>query len=66
MNAATELSNIVGTGPKLLQIARSTPGLVAALVGHKSKQHVMANVALSNIQPLTPQQFESVMEALSM
>lgn len=65
LNAVPELSNVVGTGPKLVQIARSTPGLVATLVGHKSKEHVLANVALSNIQPLTPQQFESVMRLLS-
>ena len=66
LNAVPELSNVVGTGPKLVQIARSTPGVVATLVGHKSKQNVLANTALSNVQPLTPQQFESVMVTLTM
>ena len=65
LNAVPELSNVVGTGPKLVQIARSIPGLVATLVGHKSKQNVLANTALSNIQPLTPQQFKSVMVSLT-
>lgn len=65
LNAAPELSNVIGTGPKLVQIARSTPGLVATLVGHKSKQNVLANVALSDVQPLTPQQFKSVMSLLT-
>lgn len=60
-----ELQEIQGMGPKLLQIARSTPGLVATLVGHKSKIHVIANVALSDIQPLDQQQFESVMAQLA-
>ena len=65
LNAAPELRNVAGMGPKLVQIARSTPGLVATLVGHKSKQHVLENLALSNIQPLTPQQFQSVMGSLT-
>lgn len=66
LNAPPELSNVVGNGPKLVQIARSTPGVVATLVGHKSKQNVLANTALSNIQPLTPQQFKSVMVSLTL
>ena len=65
LDAIPELSNVQGMGPKLLQIARSTPGIVATLVGHKSKQHVSANAALAGIQPLTPQQFKEVMAALT-
>ena len=64
LNAAAELGNIANTGPKLVQIARSTPGIIATLVGQKSKQHVMANLALSDKQPLTPGMFESLMAAL--
>ena len=64
LKAASELSSIAGTGPKLVQIARSTPGIIATLVGHKSKQHVVANLALSDKQPLTPRMFESLMDAL--
>ena len=66
LDALPELSNIQGMGSKLLQIARSTPGIVATLVGHKSKEHVLANTALSNIQPLTPAQFNSVMAAITL
>lgn len=62
LNAAAELGNIANTGPKL--VARSTPGIIATLVGQKSKQHVMANLALSDKQPLTPGMFESLMAAL--
>lgn len=65
LNAAPELSSVMGTGPKLVQIARSVPGLVATLVGHKSKQNVLANVALSDVQPLTLQQFKSVVSQLT-
>ena len=64
LDGVPELSHIQGTAPKLLQVARSTPGLIASLVGHKSKQHVLANVMLSNIQPLTEQEFYSVAAAL--
>lgn len=38
-----------GTGPRLLQLARSTPGLLATLVGHKSPANVEANGALSKV-----------------
>lgn len=38
-----------GTGPRLLHLARSTPGLLASLVGHKSPTNVEANGALSKV-----------------
>ena len=65
LEAVPELQSIKGMAPKLLQIARSTPGIVATLVGHKAKTHVLANTALSNVQPLTRTEFSSVMAALS-
>ena len=65
LDAMPELSNVRGMGAKLLQIAWSTPGIIATLVGHKSKQHVSANAALAGIQPLTPQQFKEVMAGLT-
>lgn len=65
LNALPELSNVQGMGPKRIQIARSTSGIIATLVGHKSEPHVLANAALSNIQPLTLQQFHLVLAALA-
>ena len=65
LETVPELQNVSGMAAKLLQIARSTPGIVATLVGHKSKIHVLANIALSNIQPLTKAEFSSVMAALA-
>ena len=50
--------------PKLLQIARSTPGLLATLVGMKEPAHVEADVALINMPPLTPEAFATVVERL--
>ena len=61
-----ELSNVDGTAPKLLQIARSTPGLIASLVGHKTKGHVLANIALANKQPLTEQELRSAVTTLAL
>jgi len=38
LDATPGLSNILGMGPKLILIARSTPGTVATLVDHMSKE----------------------------
>lgn len=59
-----ELEGIDGAGPRLLQIARSTPGLISTLVGHKSQEHVLANIALSSKQPLTQPELAAVMSAV--
>jgi aryl-alcohol dehydrogenase-like predicted oxidoreductase len=37
---------------KLLQLARSVPGVTTALVGHKQPRHVAQNVQLSAVPPL--------------
>ena len=60
-----ELKSVEGGGPKLLQMARSTPGLIASLVGHKTKEHVVANVALSSVQPLSHEDLLSAMTGLA-
>jgi aryl-alcohol dehydrogenase-like predicted oxidoreductase len=40
-----------------LQFARSTPGILSPLVGHKNPRHVEENVAIALSKPLTPQEF---------
>lgn len=65
LSEAAELGDIEGIAPKLLQIARSTPGLIASLVGHKTKEHVLTNIALSNKQPLGKQEFLSAVTHLT-
>ena len=50
--------------PKLLQIARSTPGLLATLVGMKEPAHVDADVALVRTPPLQPEAFAAVVDRL--
>ncbi|KAG2500333.1 hypothetical protein HYH03_001909 [Edaphochlamys debaryana] len=53
------LRDLPATAQKLLQLARSTPGLpmVAALVGHKAQENVVGNVAISRISPIKPADF---------
>lgn len=62
--AAPHLRDIEGAGPRLLQLARSTPGLLASLVGHKSPTNVEANGALSKVAPLSEAEFRAVFHAL--
>lgn len=50
--AAPQLAGIDGTAPRLLQLARSSPGLLTSLVGHKAPAHVDANAALTHVPPL--------------
>jgi hypothetical protein len=40
-------AGLQSTAGKLLQLVRSTPSVVATLVGHKQQEHVTANVALA-------------------
>ena len=47
-----ELQNVEGEGAKLLQWARSTPGLLTTLVGHKARGHAVSNVPLAKVVPL--------------
>ena len=49
-----------GAGARLLQVARSTPGVLCALVGHKERDHVEGNLALALEAPLGEAAFASV------
>lgn len=55
LDGVLELAGSSTTPQKLLQLARSTPGgaMAAALVGHKTREYVVANVALAAADPLT-------------
>ncbi len=43
-----------------LQFARSTPGVLAPLVGHKQPEHVEENLRVATVPPVTPQQFQEL------
>jgi aryl-alcohol dehydrogenase-like predicted oxidoreductase len=65
LNACEELAGIDGAGPKLMQIARSVPGVLSIVIGHKTPINVEKNVALTKVPPLSETEFFKVMEKMS-
>ena len=57
LDSAPELKSIKGMAPKMLQIVRSTPMLLGAVVGHKTSLHVDANTAVGRVEPLSADDF---------
>ena len=47
-------ASLPSTATKLVQLIRSTPGVVTTLVGQKQRQHVVDNVALAKEPRLGP------------
>jgi aryl-alcohol dehydrogenase-like predicted oxidoreductase len=50
---------------RALQFTRSTPGVLAPLVGHKSEQHVEENLMIMNIPPFSEGEFELLVQKLT-
>jgi aryl-alcohol dehydrogenase-like predicted oxidoreductase len=50
---------------KLLQFARSTPGITAPLVGQKKNSHTKENVLISKYAPLNEVEYNSTMKLLN-
>jgi len=49
---------------KLIQIVRSSPSVIAPLVGQKKMEHVRENLEISNIDPLDQSQFNDAIKSL--
>lgn len=49
---------------RALQFIRSTPGILAPLVGQKSDDHVRENLEIMKIPPLTEEKFSSLLKKL--
>lgn len=49
---------------RALQLVRSTPGILAPLVGHKSREHVLENLRIMEIPPLTDDKFHELVKKL--
>jgi aryl-alcohol dehydrogenase-like predicted oxidoreductase len=49
---------------KLLQIVRSSPSVIAPLVGQKEPNHVEQNLKISGISPLGPKEHKQAVEIL--
>jgi len=43
-----------------LQFVRSTPGIIAPLVGHKNPAHVSQNIAVAQHPPLSEEEFQTI------
>jgi aryl-alcohol dehydrogenase-like predicted oxidoreductase len=49
---------------KLVQVIRSSPSVIAPLIGYKKPQHVEQNLKIANIPPLNDEEFKSVIQTL--
>ncbi len=50
---------------RALQFIRSSPGVLAPLVGQKSSEHVMENLEIMNIPPITHDNFLDLVKKLT-
>ena len=55
------LSNLPYESLKLLQFVRSTPGIIAPLVGQKTGEHTSQNIVISKYPRLTEDEFREVL-----
>ena len=60
-----DYSGLTDTIPKLLQIIRSSPAVIAPLVGHKRSEHVVENLAITDHPPLGDNEFREAVSALT-
>jgi aryl-alcohol dehydrogenase-like predicted oxidoreductase len=49
---------------KLIQVIRSSPSVIAPLIGYKKPQHVEQNLKIANITPLNDEEFKEVIHSL--
>ena len=49
---------------KIVQVIRSTPSVIAPLIGQKKPEHVEQNLKLANVPPLQPEEFKRAIEIL--
>lgn len=50
---------------KLLQIIRSSPSVISALIGQKKAEHVEQNLKIANVPPLSGEEFKQAFKALT-
>jgi aryl-alcohol dehydrogenase-like predicted oxidoreductase len=59
------LDNLPAMSLKLLQFARSTPGVAAPLIGQKKTNHTKENILISKYPPLNEIEYNTMMSILS-
>ena len=50
---------------KLVQIVRSSPSVIAPLIGQKKAEHVKENLKVANVPPLTNEEFKQAIKMLT-
>ncbi|MGI0049325.1 MAG: aldo/keto reductase [Nitrososphaera sp.] len=50
---------------KLVQIVRSSPSVIAPLIGQKKAEHVEENLKVANVPPLTSEEFKQAIKMLT-
>lgn len=60
-----DYAGLSSTVPKLLQIVRSSPSVIAPLVGQKRAEHVEENLKISEIPPLSASEFQHAVKLLT-
>ncbi|MBI1829634.1 MAG: aldo/keto reductase [Thaumarchaeota archaeon] len=64
-NTIPEFGNLQRPSHRALQFVRSTPGIIAPLVGQKTLDHVNENLELVKIEPLSNIEFTELIKKLS-
>lgn len=54
-----QFQNLETAAQQCLQFVRSTPGILAPLIGHKKPDHVTENLKVASVPPLSAAEFES-------
>lgn len=50
---------------KLVQIVRSSPSVIAPLIGQKKAEHVKQNLQVAKVPPLSPEEFKQAIKVLT-
>ncbi|HJU34711.1 MAG TPA: aldo/keto reductase [Nitrososphaera sp.] len=60
-----DYGNVTDPVGKLLQIIRSSPSVIAPLIGQKTAEHIEENLKTANIPPLSEREFQQAVRVLT-
>ena len=58
------LNDLDTSSLRAMQFVRSTPGVLAPLIGQKSPEHVSENLKIMKVPPVLPDQFSKIVQSL--
>ncbi|MDQ3868559.1 MAG: aldo/keto reductase [Thermoproteota archaeon] len=59
-----DYAGLTDQGEKLIQIIRSTPSIIAPLIGQKKPQHVQQNIKIADIPPMSYLEYKEAIKKL--